>query len=99
MLLRKVKEQKQGIVHAPCTHHHQKGGHATQAIPPAQPLDTPPPHPMYGTSWPDPPRKQVNKDTCYLSLLPPVRAGTQIKPCLNFLSGLSDQFLLIKEPK
>ena len=62
MLLRKVKEQKQGIVHAPCTHHHQKGGHATQAIPPAQPLDTPPPHSMYGTSWPDPPRKQVNKD-------------------------------------
>ena len=43
-----------------------------------------------------PPPRAVSWGTCYLFLLPHTTAEAPVKPCLNFLSGLS-QFLLIKE--
>ena len=78
----------------PCTLDHQKGGR-------------PPKPPLHPHLWARPtptlceepallPPRAVSRGTGHLFLLPHAAAGPPVKPCLNFLSGLS-QFLLIKE--
>lgn len=64
--------------------------------PPAQPPGPGPtlyPYKELALPWPGGARKA----NCYLFSLPPAAAGAPIKPCLNFLSGLFYQFLLIKK--
>ena len=75
------QEQKQGTEHIPCPHHHLRDG---QATPPAQTLDTPIPC----TLTPHLRTQGVSKGICCLCSPPTPAAGTPIKLCLNFLSGL-----------
>ena len=67
-------------VHAPCTHHHQRGGQTIYATAPAGPLDTLPPSFHKRNQLAYPLGEQAIKGTCYLfSLLSAAAAAAAAK--------------------